>query len=284
MAVHRAAASALEEVAAAAALDDARARGRRSTVDLPTTCPRCSPTRACCERVLVNLLDNAAPALPGRRAARRRPPAASATPSSCGSSTTAPASRTVQATGLPAVPAARRPDNRHGGVGLGLALVARPHRGDGRHADPRGHPRRRADHDGLAARRASRTPSAVAARVSAARTRQTGRVAEMPPSTCSVVPCTIRASSEARNSTAVGDVVRLHDDARRRGRGHRVQHGPRRLVARRQGGPGRDGVDAYAAGAVLRRPAAGQLLVRGLGGACTSRRTAARCGPSTSRS
>ena len=32
--------------------------------------------------------------------------------------------------------------------------------------------------------------------------RQTGRVAEMPPSTCSVVPCTIRASSEARNSTA----------------------------------------------------------------------------------
>ena len=88
-------------------------RDRRSTVDLPTTCPRCSPTRACWSASWSTCRQRAAP---HARATRRRPSTASCLGDRVelrvidhGPGIAGPR----QATGLPAVPAPRRPRQPH---------------------------------------------------------------------------------------------------------------------------------------------------------------------------
>jgi len=94
---------------------------------------------------------------------------------------------------------------------------------------------------------------------------QRGRVAEIPPSTYRVIPWTIRASSETRyitpwatssgwTTTPAGVPAVIASST-----------ATCRFVARGECRPGGDGVDPHPARPVLRGPATGQLLVRGLG-------------------
>ena len=131
-------------------------RGRTRS---PTTCPP-SGRPGLLERALANLIANAAAPRPGRHAVRVVRPAGSATRSSCAWSTGA-----RRPTGQPRAifepfqrlgdaPRRRRRASASGSPSPGLR------RGHGRHADGRGHPRRRPDHGHRPARGAPASPSA----------------------------------------------------------------------------------------------------------------------------
>ena len=113
--------------------------------DRVPTFPRCSADPGLLERVLVNLIANALRfSPPGRAAAAgrqrtRRPGRAARHRSRAGHPRGAVGRR------LPAVPAARRPGQHHR-CRPWTRAGPRLDRGDGRHPDPGGHPRRRSDH------------------------------------------------------------------------------------------------------------------------------------------
>ena len=174
-------AGALAVIARPVALDELvpraarRPRARRRTTwpsTSPRPCRRSIADAALLERVLANLLANALrhsppgrpPTARGERARRpgrdpRRRPRARRRPEDAGAD-------------VPAVPAARRPGQHHRRRARPRPRP-RPHRGDGRHPDRRGHPRRRAHHDRLAARCRRARPAARPGR--GARGRTAGR-------------------------------------------------------------------------------------------------------------
>ena len=115
------------------------------------------------ERVVANLVSNAVRVSAGEpvrvlaHVLARRPSRSSSStagpayPRTCGSGCSSRSSGS--ATPVP------------GGLGLGLAVGARPHRGARWDADRRGHPRRRADHGAVGAARAAREAAVVSNRV-----------------------------------------------------------------------------------------------------------------------
>ena len=140
----------LDEIVALA-LDDLGAVRHSVRSRSPTTCPPSSSTRRCSSGSIANLVANALRYSPAGRpplitaSTLRRPRRAARDRPRSGHPRERPGPR------VRPVPAARRHRQLHGRRAR-AGPVARARRVDGRDADPRGHPGRRADHGGVAAR------------------------------------------------------------------------------------------------------------------------------------